>query len=138
MLPIQPKQFEPYWHLFHFHIDSAQLYGSPETIPLFSRPNNGNFFNCYLAAPRPTLGYSQWDSLINSMLITVFYLFQPEGHQEPCIEGGSLNPTKHLVGVWTGNLSILITNPLESINCQANINQEKSLLVCDLLLFHLI
>ena len=29
-----------------------------------------NFFNCYLAAPRPTLGHSQGDSLTNSMLFT--------------------------------------------------------------------
>ena len=29
-------------------------------------------FNCYLAVPRPTLGYSQGDSLTNSMLITTF------------------------------------------------------------------
>ena len=29
-------------------------------------------FNCYLAAPWQTLGYSQGDSLTNLMLITVF------------------------------------------------------------------
>ena len=32
------------------------------------------FFNCYLAAPWPTLGHSQRDSLTNPMLITAFYL----------------------------------------------------------------
>ena len=30
------------------------------------------FFNCYLAASRPTLGHSQGVSLTNSMLITAF------------------------------------------------------------------
>ena len=30
----------------------------------------GDFFNWYLAAPRPTLVHSQWDSLTNPMLIT--------------------------------------------------------------------
>ena len=30
------------------------------------------FFNCYLAAPRPTLGHSQGGSLTNPMLITAF------------------------------------------------------------------
>ena len=30
------------------------------------------FLNCYLAAPRPTLGHSQGDSLTNLMLITDF------------------------------------------------------------------
>ena len=31
-----------------------------------------NFFNCYLADPRSTLGHSQGDSLANPMLITAF------------------------------------------------------------------
>ena len=31
-----------------------------------------SFFNCYLAAPRPTLCHSQGVSLTNSMLITAF------------------------------------------------------------------
>ena len=30
------------------------------------------FWNCYLAVPRPTLGHSRGDSLINPMLITAF------------------------------------------------------------------
>ena len=31
------------------------------------------FCNCYLAAPQPTLGHSQGNSLTNPMLITAFY-----------------------------------------------------------------
>ena len=31
-----------------------------------------SFFNCYLAAPRPTLGHCRGGSLTNQMLITVF------------------------------------------------------------------
>ena len=31
-------------------------------------------FNCYLAAPRPTLGHSRGDSLTNPMLITAFFV----------------------------------------------------------------
>ena len=31
-------------------------------------------FNCYLTAPRPTLGHFQGDSLTNPRLITAFYL----------------------------------------------------------------
>ena len=42
------------------------------------------FFNCYLAAPWPTLGHSQRDSLTNSLFITEFLLFQPEGHWDSC------------------------------------------------------
>ena len=41
------------------------------------------FLNCCLAASRPTLGHSQGNSLTNLMLITVFYLCWPKGHQEP-------------------------------------------------------
>ena len=57
------------------------------------------FFNCYLAAPRPTLGNPQDGSLTNPMLITACYLFQPKGHWEPCNEVGSLSPAEHLAGV---------------------------------------
>ena len=56
------------------------------------------FFNCYLAAPWPTLGHSQGDRLTNPMLITVFELFRPKGHWEPCSEVGSLSLVEHLVG----------------------------------------
>ena len=52
-------------------------------------------FNCYLAAPRPTLGFSQEDSLTKPMLINAFKLF----HQEPCNEVGSLSMDEHLVGL---------------------------------------
>ena len=36
----------------------------------------GIFFNCYLAAPWPTLGHYQGDSLNHSMLITAFCIFE--------------------------------------------------------------
>ena len=48
------------------------------------------FFNCFLAAPRPTLAYYGGDSLNNPVLITVFVHFRPEGHREPRNEVGSL------------------------------------------------
>ena len=35
-------------------------------------------FNCYLAAPRPTLGHYRGDSLTHLMLITAFYIFDPK------------------------------------------------------------
>ena len=38
------------------------------------------FFNCYLAAPRPTLGHYQGGSLTHPMLITAFLYTRPEGH----------------------------------------------------------
>ena len=62
------------------------------------------FFNCYLAVPRPTLGYFRGDSLPNPMLITVFLLIWPEGHWKPRNEVGSLSPVEHLSRVWTRNL----------------------------------
>ena len=49
------------------------------------------FFKCYLAVPRPTLGYSQGDSLTNLMLITAFVQVRPKGHREPHNEVGSLS-----------------------------------------------
>ena len=48
------------------------------------------FINFYLAVPWPTLGHSREDSLTNSILITVFVQFRPEGHWEPRNEVGSL------------------------------------------------
>ena len=40
------------------------------------------FFNCYLAAPRPTLGHYRGDSLTHPILITAFLHIRPEGHRE--------------------------------------------------------
>ena len=54
------------------------------------------FFNCHLAAPQPTLGHSQGDSLTNLMLIIAFYLCQPEGPREPRNKVGSLSPAERL------------------------------------------
>ena len=51
------------------------------------------FYNCYLAAPRPTVGHSQGEGPTNRMLITAF-----EGHQEPCDEVGSISLVERLVG----------------------------------------
>ena len=36
------------------------------------------FFNCYLAAPRPTFGHCQGGSLFNPTLITAFTYFDPK------------------------------------------------------------
>ena len=44
-------------------------------------------FNCYLAVPRPILGYSQGGSLTNLMLITAFQLFSLKGYRKPCDKG---------------------------------------------------
>ena len=65
--------------------------------------NTGRFFlNCYLTAPRPTLDHSQGNSFTNLMLITEFWLFLLEGHQEPRREVGSLSPAERLVGFELG------------------------------------
>ena len=55
------------------------------------------FSTAILAAPQPTLGHSQGDSLTNPMLITAFELFRPEGHREPRNEVGSLSPAEYLL-----------------------------------------
>ena len=54
------------------------------------------FFNCNLTAPRPTLGHSQRDSLTNPMLITMCYLYRPEGNREPRSKVGSLIPAERI------------------------------------------
>ena len=60
------------------------------------------FFNCYLAAPRPTLGHYRGDSLTHPILITAFLHIRPEGHREPRSEVGSLGPAERLVGFEPG------------------------------------
>ena len=61
------------------------------------------FFDCYLAAPRPTLDHFQGGSLTNPMLITTFFfLFRPKGHPERRSEVGSLNPAERMVGLEPG------------------------------------
>ena len=40
-------------------------------------PDFQYFFNCYLAAPRPTSGHYRGDSLTHPMLITAFYILNP-------------------------------------------------------------
>ena len=69
------------------------------------------FFNCYLTVRWPSFGHSQGDSLTNPMLITAFVQVWPKGHREPRNEVGSLSSTDRLLGVWTGNLPILIGTP---------------------------
>ena len=72
------------------------------------------FFNCYLSVPLLTLGYSQRESLTNSMLITAFVHIPPEGHQKPCNEVGSLSPAERPAGFEPGTFRFLLQrlNPL--------------------------
>ena len=55
LLPVQPKHLNPQWHVFHFHIDPAQYYESPQTIGGFSRPNTEIVWGAYIARPISTL-----------------------------------------------------------------------------------
>ena len=49
-------------------------------------------FNCYLAAPWPTLGHCQGGSLTNPILITAF-----ESYSAPCSKVGSQDLAEHLM-----------------------------------------
>ena len=60
------------------------------------------FSNCYLAAPRPTLGHYQGGSFTHPMLITCILHIRPEGHRESRSEVGSLSPAERLVGFEPG------------------------------------
>ena len=42
----------------------------------------------YLAVLKQTLGHWQGGSLTHPILITAYYLIQPECHREPCNEAG--------------------------------------------------
>ena len=60
------------------------------------------FFNCYLAAPRPTLGYCWGGSLTQPMLIACILHIRREGYRNPHSEVGSLGPADSLVGFEPG------------------------------------
>ena len=72
-----------------------------------------NFFFFFLLQ-RPTFGISWGGSLTNSMLITGFVQFRPEGHWEPRNKVGSLSPTECLVWFETSafQLQLQCFNPL--------------------------
>ena len=74
-----------------------------QSVKCHKAPLLSVFFNCYLAAPLPTLGHSQGDSITNPMLITAFYLCRPEGHREPRNEVGPLSPAERPAGFESGN-----------------------------------
>ena len=76
------------------------------------------FFNCYLAAPWPTLGIiKQGDSLTHPMLITcVLHIWHKgKGHREPCNKVGSLSPVKWLVGFEPEPSDSELTRPFSLI-----------------------
>ena len=78
------------------------------------------FFNCYLAAPRPSLGHYWGVNLTHSMLITEFW---PEGQREPRNELRSLSSS----GVfWTGNIPILIVTAEPTRPLSTNVFQWKN------------
>ena len=77
-------------------LNHQNIKNHPERIYIFY------FFNCYLAAPRPTSGHYRGDSLTHPMLITAFLHIRPEGHREPRSEVGSLSPAERLVGFEPG------------------------------------
>ena len=74
------------------------------------------FFNCYLAAPWPTLSYYWGESLTQLMLTTAFLHFRSERHREPHNEVGSLSPSKYLVGFEPGTFRFFLQclNPLDN------------------------
>ena len=51
---------------------------------------NTLIFNCYLAAPRPTLGHCRGDRVTHPMLITAFVQFRPIGCLHYCRTPASL------------------------------------------------
>ena len=77
-----------------------------------------NFFNCYLAVPRPFLGHYREGNLTHSMLITSVLHIRPEGDRESRSKVASLRPTKRLAGFepstfqfWSQRLNSLGQSP---------------------------
>ena len=91
---------------------NALLYLNFEFRDTFSSGNS--FFNCYLATPRPTLGYYRGGSLIHPMLVTAFLQFRPNGHRKPRNEVVSLSTAKGLVDFEQGTFRLCVQrlNPL--------------------------
>ena len=84
-----------------------------------------HFFNCYLAAPQPTLGHYWGGSLTHLMLITCVLHIRPKSHQESCSEVGSLSPAKYLVGFELGTFWFWL-QCLNPLGC----SYDKSLCLC--------
>ena len=66
------------------------------------------FFNCYLAAPRPTLSHYRGDSLTHPMLITAFYIFEPKVTGSLATRFGSLSPAERLAEFEPGTFRFLL------------------------------
>ena len=65
--------------------------------------NDIHFFICFLAAPRPILGfYRGGDSLTHPILIATFVRFWPKGHREPRKVVESLRSAERLMGFEQG------------------------------------
>ena len=68
----------------------------------------GFFFNCFLAAPRPTLGHYREGSLTHAMHIAVFLDIRPKGQRESRSEVWSLSPAEHLMIFEPGTFRFLL------------------------------
>ena len=87
-------------HIYHFYSPFFLSFSN-----YFYWWHKTNFFKCYLAAPRSTLGHHWEGSFTHPMLITAFSYFRPKGHREPRDELGSFSPAEHLVGFQPENFN---------------------------------
>ena len=60
------------------------------------------FFNCCLAAPRPTSGHYRWGQSHSPDVNHCISHIRPEGHREPRSEVGSLSQAERLAGFEPG------------------------------------
>ena len=79
-----------------------------------------NFFNSYLAAPRPTSGHSQGGCLTNPILITVLSIstWWSQGASQ---RGWVHEPGQAPSGVWTGNLIVTMVQGRFSYTYRATV-----------------
>ena len=80
-------------------------------------------FNCYLTAPRPTLGHYRGDSLIHPILIPAFLQFRPEGHRNlvpgvrrKLVARGKMSPR-------SGSAALIQLNPIHEKGTKKNNNK---------------
>ena len=85
---------------------------------------NRSFFNCYLAAPLPTLGHCRGGNLINlDVNHCVLFLIWPKGHQKPRNEVGSQRPSERLMRLQPGSFWFLLTQYWETTLENIEINR---------------
>ena len=91
---VKSQKFFEFIYLSLFKVSTTDIVKNYVELEILTGNDLIFFFNCYLAAPRPTLDHYRGGSLTHPMLITAFLPIRPEGHREPHNEVGCLSPAE--------------------------------------------